>query len=145
MDFSATKRNRIAYKLFDIPVIDNQHKHFFEIFDNLILINQKENEDERESDILAELNELQRYAIYHFNTEEQLMQEANWKYVEQHIMQHMVFKNKCLEFQVAYNYRNKVLLEQMVLFLRKWFIMHISEVDAAYADTVKKYFLEKKE
>ena len=104
---------------------------FFETFDKLLLLNQKEdNEEEREAKILSELNGLERYTVYHFNTEEELMHEANWEYI-------------CKEFQIAYNYKNKVLLEQMVLFLRRWFIMHISEVDAAYAESIK-IFLSKK-
>ena len=143
-EFSNTNRDRINYILLDIPVIDNQHSVFFETFDKLLLLNQKEdNEEEREAKILSELNGLERYTVYHFNTEEELMHEANWEYIEQHIEQHNVFKNKCKEFQIAYNYKNKVLLEQMVLFLRRWFIMHISEVDAAYAESIK-IFLSKK-
>lgn len=116
LEFSNVNGVKINYILLDIPIIDKQHKVFFEIFDKLLSLNQKENEQERESNILSELDRLEKYTIYHFNTEEKLMRDAHWEYIEQHIVQHNIFKDKCNEFQIAYNYKNKVLVEQMVIF-----------------------------
>lgn len=128
--------------LLNIPIIDNQHKTLFKLFDELILLDKEEDKDNK---ILPTLIELQRYSIYHFDTEEALMREANWSKLEIHLSQHKLFKNKCNEFIFEYNYGNKVLVEQMVLFLQKWLIIHISEVDANYAETIRYLLTQKNE
>lgn len=145
MKHSNEEKSQTNYRILDIPIIDKQHFKFFVIFDNLLLINKEKNEGIREIKILTELNELQKYTVYHFFTEERLMKNANWEYIEQHIEQHSIFKNKCMEFMIDYNYRNRVLLEEIVLFLRKWFIAHISDIDASYADRVKAYLTNREE
>lgn len=127
----------------NIEVIDNQHKNFFRLFDELLLINSEE--ADREVKIAPIIAELQEYAEYHLNTEEGLMKQSNWEDIDSHIKQHNLFRKKCNDFQIEHIYKSKVLLEEMVSFLRKWFMSHISEVDAAYAETVRNYLSKKGE
>jgi len=122
--------------LLGIQEIDNQHKIFVSLLDKVSSINMEE--DNKET-ILPLLEELQRYSVYHFNSEEALMRKANAPDMDRHIKQHELFKKKCDEFVIAYNYNNKMLVEQMLLFMRKWLIIHISDIDSNYAESVKSY------
>lgn len=114
--------------LLGIPVVDKQHKILIALFDEIISINkEEENNDDR---ILSLLKELQRYTIYHFDTEEELMRQENLQNTELHIKQHDLFKKKIEDFMIAHNYRNIVLVNQVIVFLQKWLIVHISDTDA---------------
>lgn len=119
----------------NIPVIDKQHKKFFAMYDELTLLN---NDEKNETEILPLLNEMIRYAIYHFNTEEELMRQADSPEQELHMRQHELFRKRCDDFQIAFNYKNRVLVNQMVGFMRKWMVTHINGVDAKYAASIKK-------
>ena len=119
--------------LLGIPMIDNQHKNFFVILDNLETLNQKQEKSEMHSLI----NELQNYVIYHFKTEEDLMVKSQSPNIDLHIMEHELFRKKVEEFHRSYYNNNAELLNEMISFMRKWLIIHISGTDAEYADSIK--------
>jgi len=125
--------------LLNIEIIDKQHKKFFEIFDEILLLSKN---GDTTSKLLEVIEDLQNYAHYHFQTEEVLMANANSPDSELHIIQHEFFIKKMKEFRIAYNYNNSVLLNQIVVFMRKWLLMHIYEVDGKYVESVKKYLAE---
>jgi hemerythrin len=124
--------------LLNIDVIDNQHKKFFELFDLILALNKSKDAVELSSVI----NELQDYAQYHFETEETLMQNADSENFELHIIQHQFFINKINEFTIAQNYNNPVLTTQIVVFMRKWLLMHITETDKKYVESVQSFLLK---
>ncbi|MFY1613639.1 bacteriohemerythrin [Macellibacteroides fermentans] len=119
--------------LLGIPMIDNQHKNFFVILDNLETLNQKQEKSEMHSLI----NELQNYVIYHFQTEEDLMVKSQSPNIDLHVMEHELFRKKVEEFHHSYYNNNAELLNEMISFMRKWLIIHISGTDAEYADSIK--------
>lgn len=119
--------------LLGIPMIDNQHKKFFVILDNLVTLNQKQ----EKSEIHTVINELQNYVIYHFQTEEDLMVKSHSPNIDLHIMEHELFRKKVEEFHHSYYNNNAELLNEMISFMRKWLIIHISGTDAEYADSIK--------
>ena len=119
--------------LLGIPMIDNQHKKFFVILDNLETLNQKQEKSEMHSLI----NELQNYVIYHFKTEEDLMVKSQSPNIDLHIMEHELFRKKVEEFHRSYYNNNAELLNEMISFMRKWLLIHISGTDAEYADSIK--------
>ena len=119
--------------LLGIPMIDNQHKKFFVILDNLETLNQKQEKSEMHSLI----NELQNYVIYHFQTEEDLMVKSQSPNIDLHVMEHELFRKKVEEFHHSYYNNNEELLNEMISFMRKWLIIHISGTDAEYADSIK--------
>jgi len=124
--------------LLNIDVIDNQHKKFFELFDLILALNKSKDAVKLSSVI----NELQDYARYHFETEETLMQNADSESFELHIIQHQFFINKINEFTIAQNYNNPVLTTQIVVFMRKWLLMHITETDKKYVESVQSFLLK---
>lgn len=113
--------------LLGIPLVDEQHKILIALFDEVITISQEENNSEK---ILPLLNELQRYTHYHFDTEEALMHQENIQGIDFHIKQHTLFKKKIADFMIANSYKNRVLLNQIILFLRKWLVVHIRDTDS---------------
>ena len=119
--------------LLGIPMIDNQHKNFFVILDNLETLNQKQEKSEMHSLI----NELQNYVIYHFKTEEDLMVKSQSPNIDLHVMEHELFRKKVEEFHHSYYNNNEELLNEMISFMRKWLLIHISGTDAEYADSIK--------
>lgn len=119
--------------LLGIPMIDNQHKKFFVILDNLETLNQKQEKSEMHSLI----NELQNYVIYHFQTEEDLMVKSQSPNIDLHVMEHELFRKKVEEFHHSYYNNNEELLNEMISFMRKWLLIHISGTDAEYADSIK--------
>jgi len=125
-----------TFFFFDIETIDNQHKKLFELFDLIIELNAKNDDSESISKIIDELND---YADYHFRTEEDLMAKAKTKDTEMHLQQHAFFKNQMKEFRRMYAYQNQSLTDLMIVFLRKWFLMHIYDVDYQYIKSVKRH------
>jgi hemerythrin len=126
--------------LLNIPLIDKQHMYFFKLFDMLSSLN---SEVDKYFQILDVIEELEKYTNTHFKAEEALMRKANAPNYDLHIVQHELFVKKINDFKVAYSYKNSLLLEQMVAFMRKWFLMHISEVDGKYVESVQQYLVEK--
>lgn len=126
--------------MLDIDMIDNQHVKFFLIFDKLQALNK---DADSHTEIEKVLKELEKYTNIHFATEEALMLRAEAPDYDLHIVQHQVFIAKIEDFKIAYSYNNAALLEQIIIFMRKWFLMHISEVDRKYVDPVKKYLSER--
>ncbi len=124
--------------LLNIDVIDNQHKKFFEIFDLIMTLNKSKDA----SKLSTVINGLQDYAQYHFKTEETLMENADSANFELHIIQHQFFINKIKEFTIAQNYNNPVLTTQIVVFMRKWLLMHITETDKNYVESVQHFLLK---
>ena len=126
--------------LVHIPMIDKQHMKFFKIFDQLAALSCNEESYNQLSGIIEELD---KYTQIHFQTEEALMRKANTPDYDLHLFQHSIFRKKIEEFKIAYSYHNSVLQQQMVNFMRKWFLMHISDVDGKYADSVHDFMHEK--
>ncbi len=122
--------------LLDIPVIDKQHKMFFKIYDDLIENNTQTITDEYKYNAIELLEE---YVIGHFQTEEILIKRANYSETEQHINEHKLFINKVNEFKLSFQYKNTQLVNQMLVFIRKWFLSHISNSDAQYKNVVIEY------
>jgi hemerythrin len=82
-------------------------------------------------------DEFEAYSSYHFVAEERMMKKSEFPDYEQHMQQHLFFKQKINEFRNAFEYRNDIIDEQMLNFLRMWFVVHISEHDKQYADFIK--------
>jgi hemerythrin-like metal-binding protein len=128
--------------LLDIPEIDKQHQYFFQIFDRLNALNNNAQDYQK---IEAVIDELEAYTHEHFNTEELLMKSASSPGIDLHLQQHRVFEKKIGDFKTAYRYKNNVLLDEILTFLRKWFLMHITEVDKSYSASLKQYLSTKED
>ena len=139
------KMNKVTDYLTDylslgIRSVDMQHKRFFMMLDELRtnFIETKESgeiiTDEIKNKLLSDLED---YTVYHFRTEENLMHDSNYPDIETHVQQHNLFIKKISEFRTAYKFQSQVLVEQMISFLGKWFLVHISDYDMKYVEHIK--------
>lgn len=128
-----------SYKIF-IPAIDDQHRTFFNIYDDL-----RRSSEEGANNEMTQIfiSRLCSYIKEHFCEEELLMKAANFDGYEEHLRQHKFFEKKMEELQIAYTYKNPLLRSQLMLFIRKWFLSHISNADFKFKDKVVEYLGKK--
>lgn len=130
-----------SYKL-SIPMIDQQHKRFFDIYDDLLNYSKNQVTNEQINIIIERLDD---YMKIHFREEEALMLAAKYEGLEEHIKEHRFFEKKINELKLAETYKNPLLLSQLLLFIRKWFLSHILKMDLKYKESVMKFIKEKKD
>ena len=113
-----------------IPAIDDQHKKIFELIARLSLsIRGKD----KKTDIDLILNELMRYAEFHFKYEEDLFHKYNYPDTSRHIKGHRYFQHKIDSFKFMNEEENQNLKIDIISFLYNWLTKHIREDDQAYS------------
>jgi hemerythrin len=80
------------------------------------------------------LEELIRYADYHFDAEEQMMKGISFKGIKSHKTKHNKFKNQLSDLMQNYLSGEPHVNTDIVLFLRDWLINHILKDDKKFAD-----------
>jgi hemerythrin len=115
-----------------IPVIDEQHKKFFELFEEA----SAEYENKEPEELNRLLGKLEDYMEYHFQEEEKLMKACGYEEYENHKKQHELFINRIGEMWNDYDYLNPMLFNKIRTFIKKWFVSHILQKDFDYRDDV---------
>ncbi|BDR68101.1 hemerythrin [Clostridium tetani] len=122
----------------DIASIDTQHKKLFELANELYNLLSLKDEYDRYDDILNTLSELQKYTVYHFGYEEDLMKSVNYPNFECHKKQHDNFVKKVTNIDKAYIDENqKEVLRDLLLFIVDWIEGHILKIDMQYKELFK--------
>ena len=115
-----------------IQLIDEQHKHFFEIVNKILDFVDKELSTKEE--LFALLNEFENYAMYHLGTEEEYFDILKYPDAILHIDNH----NKYREIIKKYINRAreeteiKKIAEEVASYSSSWLSGHILEVDKKY-------------
>ncbi len=78
--------------------------------------------------------DLLSYALYHFETEEELMQNFGYAdsgddAAEQHLAQHRAFSTKVLEVRESLKSGTKISTTELLDFLNQWLVHHILNTD----------------
>ncbi len=123
-----------------IPSLDNQHKELFNLtrkLANSIRIGAK---DETPSLIL---NELLKYAEFHFKYEEDFFHKYDYVDTAKHIKSHRQFQNKINGFKYISERANPHLSLRIVSFLYNWLTSHILKEDMAYSLFLEQRMLER--
>ena len=81
--------------------------------------------------------DLLSYALYHFETEEELMQEYDYKGeapkdYENHMKQHRDFSAKVVGVRDSLKAGNLIAQEELIGFLLNWLINHIDKTDKKF-------------
>ena len=114
----------------DIQTIDSQHQKLFDIINQFYLgIHQKKSN----TAMLEIIDELKKYSIYHFNTEEALMKQYNFIGLKRHVSEHENFKQKVNEFEEKVKSDKLVLSMAVTSFLEEWIRKHILSTDMEYS------------
>jgi hemerythrin len=106
--------------------IDGQHKELFKIFNRLYDTLSCENSD---IDVHLTLDLLIEYAGFHFDAEQKYMRSIDYKDIESHIEEHVYFTNEVLRLIQSRDKSTVDLTKETVLFLCKWLLRHVTEVD----------------
>ncbi len=84
------------------------------------------------SELSGLLRELAAYAIYHFDTEEQLMIKHQYSDFGEHHKEHQAFRAKVAEFQESFKAGKETLTGDVVKFMTHWLADHVTNTDKKY-------------
>ena len=119
-----------------IPSIDKQHGKLVEMVNELYKHLHQEITDEFLSKLLKQLED---YSEYHFNHEEELMQQYNFSGYDEHKTAHEQFKEKIAHYKQNLSAQDSSELIDFATFLKNWLLQHIMGMDKKYSEL----FLEK--
>jgi len=121
-----------------INVIDEQHKHFFEIVNIVYDVLDKSNATKEE--LLKIIDELIKYDYYHLSTEEKYFNQFFYSDMANHMKYHDMFRTQTEEY---YNRLEKEDLPKLSLevtdFAKNWLIHHIMVEDKKYVPYFKEH------
>lgn len=120
-----------------IPIIDEQHKELFKIGGRINELWLQYDQDDQHEAIIKELNSLEKYATYHFQTEEALLEKYGFELTLEHKEMHKEF------FEFVQKLKNnpdnkddKEAISDMLRFIMKWIFKHINHEDSKYAEFI---------
>jgi len=125
-----------------IPILDEQHKTLFGIYLEMEELLHTDTNIVKEK-LWYVIQRLQEYTRFHFVTEENLLREASFKDLEKQVQSHALFIRLSKQFALELQYINPLILENMVLFIKKWLLSHVLKEDRAYMECVVEYLQSK--
>jgi hemerythrin len=121
--------------LIGVDEVDVQHKRFLNLIKRTYELTGQTSENKEVSNLL---DELMKYAHFHFGSEELLMETYLYpKYVEQKSEHVKITKE--LEAKVEEIKSNKGNLNNLLFYLIKWFVDHDTYFDKEFGDYVNKH------
>lgn len=120
------------------PMIDSQHQHLFELADNLYNVLDAGVSWER-SHVEKVLQECAEYILFHFSSEEALMDEVEFEGTvrEAHLQQHKDFNLYISDLLGKFFAGEEVNLGHLYSFIASWLVKHIVLEDRKLADQVR--------
>jgi hemerythrin len=112
-----------------IKEIDDQHKKFLELVNQLHDAVVAKKSHEVESKIIDSLIE---YAFYHFTLEERYLDRSNYPHTEQHKKEHEEFVDKIIKFRKEHEKGKLAFTIKMINFMNNWWINHVLNSDKKY-------------
>lgn len=119
-----------------IKGIDKQHQKIFNLINHL-----EEVAENDKVEVQKAITELKDYALYHFDTEENLFNMTNYAEKDIQKREHDEFKSKLVSFSKNID---SVVVDDLFDFLVEWLINHILKEDMKYSAFIKKEISNKK-
>lgn len=117
----------------NVETIDNQHKRLIEIgaqIDGLLSLNDGA---DHYDEIMAILEELKEYTIYHFNFEEKLLEQNGYEDLPKHHFEHVFFVKKLERIgRKDIDGEQEETLGEIYNFVVNWITEHILVSDMKY-------------
>ena len=114
--------------------IDDQHKVLVDKINKFYDVYQTGNV----VDIKIALQELLDYTVFHFDHEEKMLEEANYRMLEPHKKVHQNFVEKMQSLQGRYENGDIEATQELLNLLEGWLFRHIRLNDHGYIESVKK-------
>ncbi len=115
----------------NIKRIDEQHKR---LVNQINLLHEAMSSGKTREVLGPILEELVNYAVYHFGTEEELMVKYNFPGYEEHLKEHMDFKEKAGDLLSRYKTSTIIISIEILNFLRDWVTNHVTGTDKKYQE-----------
>jgi hemerythrin-like metal-binding protein len=110
--------------IINIPAIDNEHKLIVSIVNDIS--RSMLHHGELQAKMVSEsLRMLSRCIRNHFESEERLLSLNNYPELEAHMAEHAGLLTIFDTFEQNFTARNSTVNEEMLLFLKDWFVRHI--------------------
>ncbi|SME92751.1 bacteriohemerythrin [Desulfovibrio gilichinskyi] len=106
-------------------LVDSQHNNFIKLLERIR--SQIPSANKGEIDLI--LDELFLYSLYHFETEERLLEKYNLESFPKHLEQHREYTEKMEQFKIDCLLEKAELTLEIIEFLEQWLINHIKETD----------------
>lgn len=119
-----------------VRLIDTQHAHL------VSLINQLEiavRGGSGAASLQATLQDLTIYISEHFRVEEQLMEAVSYPGAARHKLFHQYFSKRLNDFSKRFSSGEASVPEDLLEFLKLWFVDHVSQTDLDYVPYVQKH------
>ena len=121
-----------------IPLIDKQHKQYIALVNKLV--DKYHQGNMTKAGFTDYVNEIEAYALEHFDAEEFLMRSAKYPLYEEHLAKHDIFRDKMDEFLeeisaevIDVDHYAKILCEWLI----DWFKMQVLDDDIKLAKFIK--------
>jgi hemerythrin len=115
-----------------IEVIDAQHQRIVEYINDLEIAKMKLDK-KMVNDIIEQLID---YTQSHFGFEEEMLEEAGYKFLKPHKKVHELFIRRVTDFTIRAA-KGEDIVDELHSMLSKWLVNHIANEDRDYADAVK--------
>ncbi len=122
-----------------LTVIDNQHKHWVGLINQL---DQAMVEGRGLEQLVETLNALLEYTHSHFRTEEVLMERHGYEDLALHRREHRVFTDQVEIYRDRLELGQNILTVQVMQYMREWLVTHVTGTDRGYIGTLKEAGVE---
>jgi len=115
----------------NVKICDEQHKKLFQMVNTLY----EAMKEGKGKDVMGKiLNELVDYTIYHFSTEERLMEKYRYPGLIWHQREHMELKEKAKALKEKFESGEYILSIDVMNFLKNWLNNHTIGSDKKYGE-----------
>ncbi len=120
--------------------IDQQHKELFNrVYEFINVTNESTDWKDRVEKVKETINFMKEYVVYHFNDEEDLMEEINYPEIEAHIRIHKKFKagiNNYVDKLKSGDFDEET-VQEFGGKIMTWLIFHVGHADQKIGEYVK--------
>ncbi len=120
-----------------IPSMDEQHKKLIKLVNGMYRVVRGSEDVSIVDEVLKEMEE---YAEVHFTQEEVLLKDYDYPEYESHCASHDVYREKLAQLLAKMQggeVKDGSVQEELYIFLRHWWIGHISQDDKEYGAFLK--------
>ncbi len=118
-----------------VPEMDDQHQKLIALLNQFYAAVER---GEREEGIMALLEGVDRYTVYHFSAEEQFMEQIGYPDLEPHRKIHLAFRQEYLATVERHKGGDRKAIRDLVASLLSWLYTHINKTDRRYATFFQK-------
>jgi hemerythrin-like metal-binding protein len=113
-----------------VAAMDAQHKTIIAMVNQLSRMPGATTQSAAIADLLTEMRD---YTLMHLEAEEYLMAAHHYPQMKEQCALHRAFREKIIRFSIEWAYRDQTLPNDLLTYLRAWWVHHILAVDNQYS------------